>query len=158
MRDKIKPLYRKENTRVRNAWRFHDVGSDAKYDRHTKTGMKKNMKKNVERGLDYTPLYNYLLSMVGHDWNEVYSFAIARLDKAEPIGHMVIDKYDLSHTEGTVRIGESSYYSALYVDENNILQKLKPELKNEDLYPSCPCCMHTFNGKPYIRKWVNPYI
>jgi len=154
MQDRIKPLYRKENTRVRAAWRIHNVGSDAKYDRHTKSGMKKSMKKNVERGLDYTPLYNYLISMVGHDWNEVHSYAIARLDKPDPIGHIVIKLNDISKGDGYVRNGESSYYSALYIDENNILQKVNPELKNEDLYPSCQCCTHTFNGKPLIRKWI----
>ena len=34
-----------------------------------------------QHGLDYTPLYKFLLFKVGRKWDEVYSEAIARLDK-----------------------------------------------------------------------------
>lgn len=151
MRTDIKPLYRRVNTKVIGVHNIHNVGSDAKFDRNTKSGLNKSMKNKVNRGLDYTPLYMYLISKVGEDWDIVFSYAIKRLDKEDPIYYLVakteFDKRDI------VRCGESSYYSGLYVDENNILQKVNTNLKNEDLHPGCWCCTHTFNGKVYINKY-----
>src|ERR1039458_7285436 len=83
----VKPLYRKVNTRARGV--HHNSGGDAKYDRHTKDGMNKSMSKDVQRGLDYTPLYRFLLSKVGQNWNEIHSEAVSRLDNEEPIYHLV---------------------------------------------------------------------
>lgn len=148
MKKDIKPLYRKVNTRARHV--HHNSGSDAKYDRNTKKGISKSMKKDKQRGLDYTPLYNFLLSKIGQDWNKIHSEAINRLDKEEPIYHLVA--LDEHQKKDRVRIGESSYYSGLFVDEDNKLQKVNPDLKNEDLTPECPCCTHTFNGKPFLKK------
>jgi hypothetical protein len=51
------------------------------------------------------------------------------------------------------RAGENSYYSGLYVDDDGKLAKVAPELRNEDLWPSCPCCTHTFNGAPFVRNY-----
>ena len=152
MNKDIKPLYRKVNTKARGV--HHYKGSDAKYDRNTKSGVKKSMKKDVQRGLDYTPLYKFLLSKVGEDWTKVHSEAINRLDCEDPIFHLVAE--DDSEKRDYVRCGESSYYSGLYVDENNKLQKVNPNFKNEDLTPSCDCCTHTFNGKILIRKFIPP--
>ncbi len=33
--------------------------------------VKEKMKRGVERGLDYTPLFKFLLSKVGSDWDSV---------------------------------------------------------------------------------------
>ena len=90
-RDK-KPLYRKVNTTARGC--HHQSGQDFKHERHTKKGEQLNkqsvkMKRGVERGLDYTPLYMFLLSKVGKKWDDVYSEAISRLDKSEPIFYIV---------------------------------------------------------------------
>lgn len=152
MKDK-KPLYRKVNTRARNC--RHNTGSEAKYDRNTKGGLKKSMKRGVERGLDYTPLYMFLLSKIGEDWDVVYSEAVQRLKGADKdaIYHLVRDKESTKY--GHVRCGESSLYSVLFVDENNQLQKVRPDITNEKLYPTCPCCTHTFNGKVFVNKY-NP--
>ncbi|HWY33353.1 MAG TPA: hypothetical protein VNX68_01825 [Nitrosopumilaceae archaeon] len=149
MNKDIKPLYRKVNTLARGC--HHQFGSDAKYDRHTKKGVSKSMKKNVERGLDYTPLYKFLLSKVGEDWDLVHSQAVKRLDKEEPIYHLVArnDTEKKDH----VRCGENSLYSGLFIDSDNRLQKVKPDLRNENLTPSCACCTHTFNGVPLVKKF-----
>jgi hypothetical protein len=151
MKRDIEPLYRKVNTKARGV--FHEFGSDAKYDRHTKKGMKKNMKKDVHRGLDYTPLFRFLLSKVGSNWDDVLPIAQSRLDHDEPIYWMVAVRE--SDKKRYFLAGESSYYSGLFVDENNILQLVDPNLHNEDLSPSCSCCTHTFNGKPFVKKY-NP--
>jgi hypothetical protein len=149
MNKDIKPLYRKVNATAHNV--DHYKGSDAKYYRNKKSGIKKSMKKDVQRGLDYTPLYKFLLSKVDEDWTNVHSEAIKRLDCEEPIFHLVAK--DDSEKRDYVRCGESSYYSGLYVDENNKLKKVNPNFKNEDLTPSCDCCTHTFNGKVLIKKY-----
>jgi hypothetical protein len=148
MNKDIKPLYRKVNTTAHGA--CHNPGS-AKRDRGKKNGISKSMKKDDQRGLDYTPLYMFLLSKVGKDWDLTHSEAIKRLDKEDPIFWMVAkteaEKRDI------IRGGESSYYSGLYIDENNILQKVDPNVKNEDFTPSCWCCTKTFNGKVLIKKF-----
>ena len=151
MKKDIKPLYRKVNTKARGV--FHQFGSDAKYDRNTKKGLKRSMKKDVQRGLDYTPLYRFLLSKVGSDWDAVYSEACSRLDSPKEIFYMVAQND--SEKSDYFLTGESSYFSKLYVDENNKLQKVNPNFSNEDLTPSCWCCTHTFNGVVLNKKY-NP--
>ncbi|WP_417700851.1 hypothetical protein [Pseudophaeobacter sp.] len=39
--------------------------------------------------MDHTPLYKFLLSKVGQDWDDIYSEAVAWLDKDEPIFRLV---------------------------------------------------------------------
>ncbi|MGV3611475.1 MAG: hypothetical protein ACO1N0_11025 [Fluviicola sp.] len=140
-------LFRKVNTKAHGV--HHNFGGDFKNTRNSKGETLEQTKGKMfggkERGLDYTPLYRFLLSKVGSDWNEVFSEAKARLDKAEPIFILVAlhenEKQDL------VRIGESSYFSGLYVDENTILQVSNPSLQAKEMEPFCSCCTHTFNGK-----------
>ena len=150
-----KPLYRKVNTRARN--HHHYVGPDAKDTRNTKAGLTKKMRSDVQRGYDYTPLFKFLLSKVGQKWDNVFSEAISRLDKQDPIFWMVKVNENLSDLRYGMyyfQCGESSKYSILYVDEDGLLQKLDPNLKNEDFTPSCPCCTHTFNGKVLNNKYI----
>lgn len=152
-------LYRKENKR---AMHYHgDTGSDFRYERHTKKmkkfeGTHKSMKGNKQRGMDYTPLFMFLLSKVGEKWDNVFSEAVSRLDKEEPIWWMV--KLDLTNKEkyrnvtcGIMR-AENAQYHTLTVDENGILVKINPDAKPYP--PSCDCHTHTFNGKviPYIEE------
>ena len=54
--------------------------------------------------------------------------------------------------EDYVRVGESSYFSGLFVDENRILKKTNPNLNTIDMIPSCSCCTHTFNGEIFGTK------
>jgi len=96
-----------------------------------------------------TPLFRFLLSRVGADWDEVHSEAVSRLDKPDPIFWLVALRKD--DGKDVVRVGESTYYSGLYVDEGNRLRVVAPEIGPESLEPSCPCCTHTLNGIPFGR-------
>ncbi|MCC2097149.1 MAG: hypothetical protein KDJ29_09670 [Hyphomicrobiales bacterium] len=154
MQREKKPLYRKVNTRTHGVWRS---GGQYKWDRNTKAAGAReasgrgSMKAKWRNGRDYKPLYQFLLSKVGCDWDEVHSEAVARLDTPEPIFHMVA----LKEEDRRERIGasESAYFSGLYVDDNNRLAVVNPDLRVEDMEPSCPCCTHTFNGKPFVKKF-----
>lgn len=147
--NKKQPLYRKVAKAINN---HHFKGSNAKYDRNTKRGISKTLKKNIKRGLDYTPLYKFLLSKVGQNFNDIYREVIKRVSDRKAIFHM-FRKHEFE-TGDFVRIGESSFYSKLYIDENNIIQKVNPDLKNEDFSPSCWCCTYTFNGSKLIKKYI----
>jgi hypothetical protein len=143
------PLYRKVNTKARNV--YHNFGKDFKHIRNKKQEtleqIKGTMARKKERGLDYTPLFRFLLSKVGKEWNDVYSEAKSRLDKTDPIFWVVAlnedDKKDF------VRVGESSYFSGMYIDNDGILQLTNPKLEPSDLIRYCECCTHTFNGIVY---------
>lgn len=145
--DRKKPLYRKVNTRARGV--YHNFGGDYRNSRKKENPI--GMRKGVQRGLDYTPLFKFLISRVGSNWNEIYSEAVSRLDKEEPIWWLVARSKDVA--DEYVRFGESSYLSGLYIDENNILQVVAPEITEETLEPLCSCCTHTFNGVPFTKKY-----
>jgi len=140
-------LYRKVNTKAKGI--HHGFGGDYKDSRNSKrenvqqvTG---TMFGTKQRGLDYTPLFKFLLSKVGRTWNEVFSEAKSRLDKQEPIFSIVA--LHQREKKDYVRVGESTYFSGLFVDEDGILQLVNSDLKAADMVPFCDCCTHTFNGK-----------
>lgn len=146
------PLYRRVNTLAHGV--KHRFGADYSQSRNRKLDRSNtlgSMRKGFRRGLDYTPLFRFLISNVGQDWNAVYSEAVSRLDKVEPIFWLV--SLTEENKNSIVRIGESSYYSGMYVDENNVLAIVDPSLAVEQLTPSCSCCTHTFNGVPYMRVY-----
>lgn len=158
MNKEIKLLYRKVNSKARGC--HHNTGPDARYDRNTKNGLKKSMSQGKQRGLDYTPLYRFLHSKVGQSWDKVYSEAISRLPKGDDaIFSMVILEPEINtnigrnNMHGWSYFGESTIMSTMTVDEDGLLQFIKPNLKNEDFSPSCWCCTHTFNSKPLIKKY-----
>ena len=104
-----KMLYRKVNTKARGV--YHNKGGDYKFSRRSK---KHNLQKNgsmtsKKRGLDYTPLFKYLLSKVGNDWDIIFSEIKGRLDKTEPIFWMVALKEE--DKQNYIRVGESTYWS-----------------------------------------------
>jgi hypothetical protein len=144
------PLYRKVNTRARGV--RHNFGGDYSNDRNTKAEKEQvkarstrgTMHGKKQRGLDYTPLFRFLLSKVGEDWTSIHSEAVARLDKPEPIFWLVA--LDEGDRQDAVRVGESSYFSGLYVDEDNKLQKVDPSMGPENIVRYCNCCTWTFNG------------
>lgn len=140
-------LYRKVNTKTYNV--HHYFGGDFKNSRNSKRESLEQTKGSMfgqkERGLDYTPLYSFLLSKVGKTWDEVFSEAKMRLDKTEPIFHMVARNEN--DKEDYIRTGESTYFSGLYIDDDGILQISNTNLKAIDMIPFCNCCTHTFNGK-----------
>lgn len=147
MRQHKKPLYRSVNTRTHGV--RHGSGSKSKWERNTKAAAKnqsaqQSMHSGQQHGFDYTPLFKFLLSRVGKSWDEVHSEAVSRLDREEPISWMVAP--DLAGGSSFVRLGESSYFSGLYVDDNNILAIVDADLTPESMRPFCACCTHTLNG------------
>ncbi|MGK4597812.1 hypothetical protein [Amycolatopsis sp. w19] len=151
------PLYRRVNTRARLV--HHDHGGDHRHQRNTKRELasdrtRGSMGPRARRGLDYTPLFRFLLGKIGAEWDEVYDEAAARLDSPDPI-HWLVARQPHERRD-RVRIGEASYYSGLYVDDDNRLQVVAPELGVDDLEPTCPCCTHTFNGVRFTRKYRQP--
>ena len=143
-----KPLYRKVNTKAHRV--HHHFGGDYRDHRSAKE-FKSSMSQGKQRGLDYTPLFRFLLSKVGQSWDKVHSEAISRLDKEQPIYYLVA--LNRSQAQEFVRVGESTYYSGMYVDDNGILQLTAPDLTVNDLKPFCGCCTHTFNGKRFTQKY-----
>ena len=139
-----KPLYRKVNTRARGV--RHQFGGDYRHVRTTKGAEsdRGSMHGTKQRGLDYTPLFRFLLSKVGEPWDDVFSEAASRLDKTEPVFWLVALRED--ERRDTVRVGESTHFSGLYVDDGGTLQLVNPDLRPEDMAPTCTCCTHTLNG------------
>lgn len=138
------PLFRKMNTQTHGV---HRVTGDYRTRRAALADSdagRGGMHGKRRRGLDYTPLFRFLLSRVGSNWDTVYSEAVARLDRPDPIFWLVA-RHEGERRE-MVRMGESSYYSGLYVDDAGRLQVVNPDLRAKDLVPSCSCCTHTFNG------------
>jgi hypothetical protein len=144
------PLYRKVNTRARGV--HHDTGGAARHDRNSKRGPSRGMAQGKKRGLDYTPLYRFLLSRVGEDWARVHSEAVARLDREEPVWHIVHSTRDAG--KAIVRVGESTYWSGLYVTADGRLAVIDPMITVERLNPLCACCTHTFNGVRFTRPFA----
>ncbi|MFD5247915.1 hypothetical protein ACFWIW_25480 [Amycolatopsis sp. NPDC058340] len=148
------PLYRRVNTRARHV--HHDHGGDYRHQRNTKRERASDltrgpMGRRARRGLDYTPLFRFLLGKVGADWDEVRDEATARLDSPEPIYWLVARQPH--ERRDYVRLGETSYYSGLYLDDDNRLRVVNPELGAGDLAPACPCCTHTFNGVRFTQRY-----
>jgi hypothetical protein len=148
-----KPLYRPVNACARGVWRGHG-GGDYAWSRHARQDTpttQGSMHKGLKRGRDYTPLFRFLLSRIGHDWTATYSEAVSRLDRPEPIFRMVAR----NEKERRPRFctGENAFFSGLYIDADNRLALVDPALRIEDMEPSCPCCTHTFDGVPFTRKF-----
>lgn len=142
-----KPLYRSVNTRTYGV--RHGSGNKARHERNTKAGRKDggatgSMHSGQRHGRDYTPLFRFLLSRVGRDWSDVHSEAVARLDREEPIGWMVAEGG--AERKAVFRVGESTYFSGLYVDGEGRLAVVDPSLTPETMRPFCACCTHTLNG------------
>lgn len=148
------PLFRRENTTAHRP-NVH-IGGEYRDERNTKKeaqsqAMRRSMHGKERRGRDYTPLFKFLLSKVGSPWSEVYAEAVRRLDKVEPIFWLVA--MDESQRKDYVRVGESSYYSGLFVNEQGLLQRVNPSMGPSSLAPSCKCCTHTFNGARFTQPF-----
>lgn len=148
-----KPLWRKKSKDIR----VSDI--HAKYDKNTKKGTRRSMCAS-KHGRDFTPLYMFLLNCTQKEdivfFDDAYREARQRLDVVDydRIWDIISKHKDLDIIPPVCRIGESTYYSTLYVDLDNVLRVAHPEVTNETLYPYCTCCTHTFNGKPFINKTV----
>lgn len=148
------PLYRKVNTTAHGV--HHRVGGNFRDERKKKTtdqaeAQHEGMHGRKNRGLDYTPLFRFLLSKVGQEWNSIHSEAVARLDRAEPIFWLVALRQ--ADEKEYVRTGESSYFSGLRVDPNGTLQVVNSKIDAGSLAPLCKCCTHTFNGVRFTRSF-----
>ncbi len=148
------PLYRRVNTKARGV--RHNVGGDYRHQRNTKAAgesdaARQSMHGKVQRGLDYTPLFRFLLSKVGKPWDDVHAEAVRRLDRPDPIFWLVA--LPGHERNDYVRMGESSYYSGLYVDDAGVLQLVDASLGPDSLMPSCACCTHTFNGVRFTQRF-----
>lgn len=148
------PLYRKVNTRT------HGVSHGAcrkryRWARNSKAERASDaprgpMHGRARHGRDYTPLFRFLLSKVGGDWDAIHAEAVSRLDTPEPIFWLVaLNEVD---RKPYVRIGESTYYSGLFIDSDNRLAVVAPDLRVEHMTPRCTCCTHTFNGARFTRR------
>lgn len=151
--DRKEPLYRRVNTRTHGV---HHGGGEARWDRNSKEAtrderLRGSMHAGKRHGLDYTPLFRFLLSKVGQDWGAIHAEAVARLDQTDPIWWMVAQN---PHEERPFFLtGESTYWSKLRVDADNRLVKVDPDLTVERMEPSCACCTHTFNGVRFVRPY-----
>jgi len=143
------PLYRKVNTLARGV--HHGFGGDFRHVRRAKSSTdpentRSSMHGKKRRGLDYTPLFRFLLSKVGQHWDAVYGEARSRLDREEPIFWLVARNENDRHE--LVRTSESSFYSGLFVDGDHILRQVNPALGAADVPVTCTCCTYTLNGQP----------
>lgn len=154
MKDRKKPLYRPVNTRTHGV--RHGSGKASRWERNTKGVLASDAKtgsmhSGQRHGFDYTPLYRFLLSRVGEDWEETFREAVSRLDRAAPIFWMVAR--DEAGRTACFRAGESSWFSGLYVDEAGRLALVDPDMDETRMAPLCACCTHTFNGKRFTRRF-----
>ncbi|MEQ2024894.1 hypothetical protein ABLB84_03730 [Xenorhabdus szentirmaii] len=143
-----KKLHRRVNTTA--PFVFHHYGGEYRWARAKQKRIKEDMpyflsmKGKQRRGLDYTPLFMFLLSKVGEQWDRVYREAIQRLDRTDPVFWMVA--LHENDQQDYIRCGESSYYNGLFVDKLGFLRKVNPHLSAKAIPVLCPCCTHTFNG------------
>jgi len=128
---------------------------------------------------DYTPLFRFLLKQEGRDWDEIWRECKSRLNTTEPIHYMVLNigknglvnnnlpsfrvnltidpKYygsNISEFAGKYAIkcfhyGEGSYYSTMYVDEDNKLRFVDKNYKIGPHYEMERRWGETFNGERY---------
>ena len=152
--ERTKLLCRKVNTRTHGV--RHKTGGDWSSERNTKVQSEDqsrngSMHADHRRGLDYTPLFRFLISRVGENWATIHSEAVARIDRPDPVFWLVARSEE--EKKPVVRIGENSYFSGLYVDADNNLARVDPGLTADDLEPTCACCTHTFNGIPFTRPY-----
>ncbi len=148
MKGHKEPLYRKYN-KVARGFHHNAPGGEYRYERNSKAMNNfEATHKSIHRtraGYDYTPLFRFLLSKVGQNWDDVFSEAVSRLDKQEPV-FWLVDLNLENNDDGVVRIGEHSYYSKLTVKDGLLT---RADEAAEAPAKSCTCCTHTFNGKPY---------
>ncbi|MCX8554241.1 hypothetical protein OS121_03875 [Mycolicibacterium mucogenicum] len=155
-----KPLYREANTLARGF--HHPAGGDFRDTRNTKAEIANDRTRGSMRpvvrghrvGRDYTPLFKFLLAAVGRHWRDVHSEATARLDTDEPLYWMVaVNEADRVEV---VRLGDCSFYSGLFVDDEGLLRVTNPDLTAAEMTPTCSCCTHTFNGVPFGTSTMAP--
>ena len=167
-----KPLYRKVN-RCTHSIERHFTGGDARWVRNAKernrvAAERGTLGRKHFHGLDYTPLFRFLLKSVGECWTAVRAEAAARLPKdsphwsaENPIFWMVHDpEGERDHLRAKAHpffhASEFALFSTLLVDGKGDLRKLDPDFGIEHVSPYCPCHTHTFNGSIVTNPCTNP--
>lgn len=148
-----KPLYHKLRKTTHNGSPHLDFPGKRRfrYDRHTEKVKNSDKvfegfhKKSTEDkwNYDYNHLFKFLLKSVGKNWDAVWKECQHRLKSTEPVSYIVINIrknglpyfYDVKDEQPFARVGETTYYSTLYVDEGGILQYVdKHFFKKEPTY------------------------
>jgi len=150
------PLYRKENNTAHTV--HPKLGGAYRDERNTKEqarseAARQSIRGPERRGLNYTPLFKFLLSKVGQRWDDVHAEAVKRLDRPDPIFWLVA-RYE-HERQPVVRAGESSLYSGMYVDAAGLLELVDPSLSAASFAPDCKCCTHTFNGVRFTKPFTD---
>lgn len=157
------PLYRKVNRRCLHC--YEDKGGKYKWQRHTKNEkllydeeithgkMKKRANGFATNAYDYTPLFKYLLNCIGEDVDVVYHKIHKRIKERYPFDTMVSRK-PKEELNDYFRWGECTFFSQLYVDENNKIQKVNPNLSNMEAFYGMEWGQ-TLNGNPISLKGIN---
>jgi len=78
-----------------------------------------------------------------------------RLDTTDPVFWLVARSSNVARD--FVLVGESSYFSGMFINPEGILQLARPELTAEDMVATCTCCTHTFNGVRFGNK-IKPVV
>ena len=158
------PLYRKVNRKCMHCYETKHVRF--KWQRHTK-GEKELLDEEVTHGkmkkragafffanaYDYTPLFKYLLKCVGEDVDVVFHKVCKRIKDRSMFDTMVSRK-PKEELSDYFRYGECTYFSQLYVDEDNKIQKVNPQLSNVEADYGMEWGQ-SLNGNPISLKGIN---
>lgn len=156
-----KPLYRKINTQTHHVHQHGPTPGnfrERRRDVNAQEGGRGKMNAKTQRGLDYTPLYRFLVSKVGQPWDQVYGEAVGRLPPQGRDEVYLLVALEEEDRKDVVRTGESSFFSGLFVDEQGLLQVVDPSVTPASMEPTCGCCTHTLNGVVLSRKWPKGYV
>ena len=74
------------------------------------------------RGQDYSPLFPFLLCKIGQRWNVVFSEAVKRLDRLEPMFWMVAQH--IHQQRDILCCGDLSFYPDLFIYDQGLLQQV----------------------------------
>lgn len=174
-----KPLYRKVNRKCLHC--YDAKASHYRWQRNTKKE-NKLIEDSVSHGkmhkrpsiftshkYDYTPMIMYVLNRVGEDFDKVYSDVCKRIEgEGKVLFNKMVSKKPKEELNDYFRYGEGSYYSQLYVDDENKIQKINPNLSNISPHYGSEWG-ESLNGKPlslqgnnsgskFKRKWYKEMI
>lgn len=158
-----KPLYRKEKKTGLMTQYYVNRGGEYRWERSKSVtpnrvydALKQQMKSR-KLGMDWQPLYNFIMSNVGCNYDETYSKALKRCNKFrdEFNKHWA---YLFNDDRDIVRLGENTYYSALTIDEFNNIQ-----IRNTGAEPIKGGSFsfgytHSFNGKTLQANPIPSFI
>lgn len=138
--DKKKKLYRERNFRQR--WDEYNYHPKYSWKRHSKQAMKdleneithegmtKSKHGDQGEGYDYTPMFKFVLKHIGEDVDKIYSEVCRRTnERGKYLFNVLVSRKPKDELNPLLRLGETSFWSQLYVDENNKIQKVEPNMQ-----------------------------